>query len=55
MQKLGVGTVPVDTKNTVEGDGFIKDRQHVHFIYNGVEFISKAGQGGEKYNINICR
>lgn len=32
----------------MKGDRFIKDRQHVHFIYDGVKLISKAAKGQEK-------
>lgn len=48
-----VHAVPVYTEDTVKGDRFIKDRQHVHFIYDGMERISKAGNGEGKDNINI--
>ncbi len=37
----------------MKGDRFIKDRQHVHFIYDGMELISTAGNGAGKDNINI--
>lgn len=37
----------------MKGDRFIKDRQHVHFIYDGMELISKAGNWEGIHNINI--
>lgn len=45
--------IPVYTEDTVKGDRFIKDCQHVHFIYDGVELISKSrNEARETYVLN---
>lgn len=44
MQTVQFPRVPVYTEGTVKGDRFIKDRQHVHFVYDGVQLVSEAGK-----------
>lgn len=37
----------------MKGDRFIKDREHVQFIYDGVEFISRVRGERRKDHKNI--
>lgn len=34
--------VPVYAEDTAKGDRFLKDRQHVHLVHDGVQLISAA-------------
>lgn len=40
--------VPVYAEDTLKGDRFIKDRQHVHLIHNGVQLVPAAGRRGNR-------
>lgn len=53
MQTVQFPRVPVYTEGTVKGDRFIKDRQHVHFIYDGVQLVSEAGKKKKERNEKI--
>lgn len=37
----------------MKGDRFIKDCQHIQFINDSVELVSKAGNCGEKDDVNL--
>lgn len=53
MQTVQFPQVPVYTEGTVKGDRFIKDRQHVHFVYDGVQLVSEAGKKKKRRNEKI--